>query len=536
MSLHEVFAGQQIGFPILSVLIFLPIGLIFLLSRIRDPQLNNLVAVGGSVVELLLAGLVLFEFNGASADMQFVERIGLLPLLGIEYHVGVDGISVLFLPLTALLTTLAVLYAEPAVKTDKRHYLMAMLGFEAAMMGAFVSLDLILFWLFFVLELVPSYLLIRLWGTGEQRREAANYYVGFMAAGSVLMLAGIVLLGANVLQAGGAGDAAHRFDFLTLLTVPIPNQLETLVFFLLFFGFAIKAPIFPFHTWMPRVLEQGPIVGVSLFLVGIKLGTYGFLRFIIPLCPDASKEWFWLMALLGAVGMVYGSLIALVQTNLRRLLAFASLSHMGVVMLGLFSLNFKGFQGGLLQMINLGVAGAGLFFMAGFLYTRLGPPDLSAMGGLQPHIPKLTMVFLVISLATIGLPGTGGFNGEHLVMIGALEVNKLMAAAAGLGTFLTATYLFVFFQRAFMGGLHPGETSPDTRKPMLDIRRMEMVIAGVLCSVIFWIGFDSGPFLRTMTGSIQALEVRIHGESTVHAQHGEVPLGRQQVAELETEG
>lgn len=534
MSLHEVFAGEQIGFPILSVLILLPIGLLFVLSRIRDPQVNNLVAVGGSVVELLLASLVLFEFNGASADMQFVERIGLLPFFGIEYHVGVDGINVLFLPLTALLSLLAVLYAEPAVKTDKRHYLMAMLGFEATMMGAFVSLDLMLFWLFFVLELVPSYLLIRLWGTGEKRREAANYYIGFMAAGSVLMFGGIVLLGMNVLQAGLEGDAAHRFDFLTLLTVPIPDKLEVLVFFLLFFGFAIKAPIFPFHTWMPRVLEQGPIVGVSLFLVGLKLGTYGFLRFIIPLCPEASKEWFWLMALLGAAGMVYGSLIALIQTNLRRLLAFASLSHMGVVMLGLFSLNVKGLQGGLLQMINLGVAGAGLFFVAGFLYTRLGPPDLSSMGGLEPRIPKLAKVFLVICLATIGLPGTGGFNGEHLVMIGALEVNTFMGAAAGLGTFLTATYLFTFFQRAFMGEATPGGMNPDPVKPMLDIRRMELLIAGVLCSVIFWIGFDSGPFLRTMTGSMQALEARIHGGSQVHAKQFEVPLGHQQVADRET--
>ena len=536
MSLHEIFAGQQIGFPILSVLILLPIVLIFLLWRIRDPQLNNLVALGGSLMELLLAGLVLFEFNGASADIQFVERIGLLPFLGIEYHVGVDGINVLFLPLTALLTLLAMLYAEPAVKVDKRHYLMAMLGFEATMMGAFVSLDLMLFWLFFVLELVPSYLLISLWGTGEKRREAANYYIGFMAAGSVLMLAGIVLLGANVLQAGGEGDAAHRFDFLTLLNVPIPNQLEMLVFFLLFFGFAIKAPIFPFHTWMPRVLEQGPIVGVSLFLVGLKLGMYGFLRFVIPLLPEASKEWFWLMALLGVVGMVYGALIALVQTNLRRLLAFASLSHMGVVMLGLFSLNFKGLQGGLLQMINLGVAGAGLFFMAGFLYWRLGPPDLSSMGGLEPYIPKLAMAFLVISLATIGLPGTGGFNGEHLVMIGALEVNKLMGAAAGLGTFLTATYLFSFFQRAFMGGANPRFANPDTAKPMLDIRRVELLIAGVLCALIFWIGFDSGPFLRTMNGSIQALEVRIHGGSPVHVKQFEVPLGQHRVVDLKTEG
>jgi len=509
MNLNEIFAGQQIGFPVLSVLIFLPIGLLIWLSRTRNPQLSNLVVLVGSVIELLLAGLLLFNFDGASADMQFVERFSLLPFLGIEYHIGVDGISVLFLPLTALLTLLAVLYAEPSVKVDKRHYLMAILGFEATMMGAFAALDLMLFWSFFVLELVPSYLLIRVWGTGEKRREAANYYVGFMAAGAVLMLAGFLLLGDNALQVGGEGVAEHRYDFLTLLNVALPDQLEVLVFFLLFFGFAIKAPIFPFHTWMPKVLEQGPIVGVSLFLVGLKLGTYGFMRFIIPLLPEASKEWFWLIVILGSVGIVYGALIALIQTNLRRLLAYSSLSHMGVVILGLFSLNYQGFQGGLLQMINLGVAGAGLFFMAGFLNTRFGPPDVASMNGLQPYIPKLTMAFLVISVATIGLPGTGGFNGEHLIMIGALEVSGFMGAVAGLGTFLTAAYLFVFFQRAFMGAPTDRIDNPSTGKPMRDIQRMELLIVGALCAVIFWIGLDSGPFLRTMNGSILTLETRM---------------------------
>lgn len=230
------------------------------------------------------------------------------------------------------------------------------------------------------------------------------------------------------------------------------------------------------------------------------------------------------MALLGAVGMVYGALIALVQTNLRRLLAFASLSHMGVVMLGLFSLNFTGFQGGLLQMINLGVAGAGLFFIAGFLYTRLGPPDLSAMGGLEKYMPTMAMIFLIIGLAGIGLPGTGGFNGEHLVMIGAYKVHWLMALATGIGTFLTATYFFRYFQLAFLGESNPRLANPPTTQTMPDIRRRELVIASALVATILWVGLDSGPFLRTINGSLQALAERVERGSVVQEQRPDAPV------------
>ncbi len=215
--------------------------------------------------------------------------------------------------------------------------------------------------------------------------------------------------------------------------------------------------------------------------------------------------------MLGAIGIVYGALIALVQTNLRRLLAFASLSHMGAVMLGLFALNFHGFQGGLLQMINLGIAGAGLFFVAGFLHTRLGPPDLRSMGGLVHSMPLLSTIFLVIALAAVGLPGTGGFNGEHLILIGAYEVGWSMALAAGAGTLLTAAYLLWFFQRAFMGP-SPAAASPDAAAPgpgLPDLRRREVAIALTLCLVIFWIGLDSGPFLEKMDGSLRWIEMRI---------------------------
>lgn len=507
MVLTEISSREQIGFPILSVLLFLPVALAVAMRFIRDDGRAYRVALAGSVIELALAGVLAASFIPDVATLQFVERLGPLPFLGIGYYVGVDGVSLLFIPLTALLTLLVLVYREGGTGSNARDYLMAILALEATMVGIFVSLDLILFWLFFVLELVPSYFLITRWGTGPKRQEAAAQYIVFMLAGSALMLLGILLFAMN--SRIGAGPT---FDFLKLLDASLPERLQTLIFFLMFFGFAVKAPIFPFHTWMPKVLEEGPIVGMSVFLVGIKVGTYGFLRFMIPLLPEAVREWAWLMATLGVVGMIYGAVIALVEPNLRRLLAFSSLSHMGVVMLGLFALNANGFQGALLQMINLGITGAGLYFVAAFLYHRVGAPELSAMGGLADCAPWLTGTFLVIALAGVGLPGTSGFNGEHLVMMGAFQAHWAMAVATGLGTFLTAAYFLWYFQQGFLG-----PASPRPTRGFLDLRGRELLIAAAVATMIFWIGLYTTPFLQAMRGSLHALEERVkpRGEVTV---------------------
>ena len=498
MILNEILASQQIGFPILSAIIFLPVAAIILLALIRDERMAFGIALAASVIELLLSAVMILNFDGATANVQFVEKSGM-------YHLGVDGISALFIPVTALLGLLAVLSSEAAVKNNVRGYLMAMLGFQAAMMGAFAAVDLMLFWVFFVAELVPSYFLIARHGTGEKRHAAAGNYLFMMAAAAVVLLLGFI-------QLGSASGGATTFNLVELLSKNIPASAQTQIFFLLCLGFAIKAPIFPFHTWLPRVLEHGPVVGASVFLVGVKLGTYGFLRFVIPLLPDASRDWFWLLALLGGIGMVYGALIALIQTNLRRLLAFASLSHMGVVMLGLFSLNYQGLQGGLLQMINLGITGAGLFFVAGFLHTRLGPPELARMGGLNQRVPMLAMTFLVIGLAGVGMPGTSGFNGEHLVMIGAYQTHWIMALTVGVGTLLTAAYFLWFYQRAFVDA--KWESNAGTAAVVPDLKFRELLIAGAMATVIFAMGLFTGPFLKVMEGSLQAVAKRVEGSAS----------------------
>jgi len=499
--INQILAVDQIGFPVLSVLLFLPLVVAVLLLAIKNDMLATRLAVAASLAELALTALVWINFEANSADMQFVEKFALLPAVGVNYYLGLDGISMLFVPATAALSLLAVLYTDSTVKHNLRGYLAALLGFEAAMMGAFMAVDLALFWFFFVVELIPSYLLIVHWGTGEKRREAAANYLVYMALASAAILVGFILLATNYSSAENSGMS---FDYLQLLTATIPQNSQTMIFFILCLGFAIKAPLFPLHTWMPKVLEQGPVVGMGVFLVGIKLGAYGFLRFIIPLLPEASQEWYWLLAGLGVISMVYGALIALVQVNLRRVLAFASISHMGVVMLGLFSLNFNGLQGGLLQMINLGITGAGLFFIAGFLFTRMGAPDVTRMGGLQKNAPVMALAFLVIGLAGVGMPGTSGFNGEHLVMLGAFKKHWVMAVFVGLGTLLTAAYFLWFYQRAFLG-----EANRDHARKFPDLSSREKFIAGSLAAIIFWIGLYVTPFLQTMNGSIRFLETQV---------------------------
>jgi len=501
MNLDEILATDQVGFPILSVLIALPLVVCAALQFVRNDRAATSLAIGGAALETALTAVLALRFESGVADVQYVERSG--SFLGASWHLGVDGINLLFIPLTALLGLLVIVYAEHSAPGSKRtgsarQYSTATLALVAATIGAFASLDLLLFWFFFVVELVPSWFLITRWGTGPGRLRAAREYIGFMAVGSALMLGGIVLLGRNHAQSTGDG---YSFDLLLLLEAGVPAEAQTLIFFLLFFGFAVKAPIFPFHTWLPKVLEHGPIVGMCVFLVGIKLGTYGLLRFVIPLLPDAASEWFWLMALLGVTGTVYGSLLALGQSNLRRLLAYASLSHMGVVMLGLFSLNLDGFEGALLQMVNLGIVGAGLFFVAGFLSTRVGPPEIGSLGGVIHYAPLLTGTFLILALAGIGLPGTNGFNGEHLVMLGAYQQHRSMAFAAGLGVFLTAAYLLSYFLRAFMGAGRPA-----VGDRVYELTRRERGIVLVLAALIFWIGLGTGPFIQTIRPSLTALE------------------------------
>ena len=504
MILNEIFASQQIGFPILSTLIGLPLVAALAIRFVTDTASIKVIALAAALAELVLALWLLVSFIPGNADIQFAERRLWIDTIGASYHLGVDGISVLFIPLTALVTLLVMLVGGSTPKFFSKTYLGSVLVFEAVVIGIFSSLDLILFYLFYELALVPIYLLIKLWGTGTQRQYTALKYIMYMLVGSASLLVGIVLLGISHPQA--VAGAGYSFDMLTLAATPPPAQIQSVIFVLLLVGFAVKGPLLPFHTWMPSALTQGP-VGVGIFLVGLKLGTYAMLRVLLPLAPTSSQEWGPVIVCIGLATLLYGALIALVQQNLRRLLAFASISHVGLVLVGLFALNAQSVQGSLLLMLNMALASAGLFFMAGALFARLGSSELSAYGGLARQVPRLAFFFFVFGMASIGLPGTSGFHGEFLTLLGAFNAHWAFAAVGVLGVVLSAGYFLWFYERAFFG---PVRTAAATK--MKDLSWRETALASVFAAIIIAVGVYPAPLLSVTEASVNAVVRHAHSQ------------------------
>ena len=494
-------------FPILTCILFLPVIGAAVLWLLDDEDKVRISALAIALVELVLCIFVLIRFIPESAAMQFSEHVPWIPALGISYHLAVDGISVLFVGLTAFLSVLIIIYSWDTVRHQVKLYMMALLALETTMLGVFLSIDLILFFVFWELMLIPSYFLIKLWGGGAERHYAALKFVLYTLLGSVFMLVGIALLDINYHQWATLRhmEQTYSFDLLELLSVPIPLSQQILIFWLLFLGFAFKAPVFPFHTWLPDALFEGPI-GMAVVLGGLKLGTFGFIRFSIPLLPDASKSQtvVSIIMVLGLAAVLYGAILALVQQDLRRLLAFSSISHLGFVVIGLFALNFQGLQGSLLTMINLGFSTAGLFFIAGFLYSRQQSTQLGSLGGMAKQTPLIACFFLFLGLAGIGLPGTGGFVGEFLILLGTFKANWIYGAIAVIGVILSAAYFLWYYERSMLGPL--GKAVKDS---ISDLHPREILIASVLSVMILWVGLYPAPFLRMINGSLQALVDRL---------------------------
>ena len=509
MNAAEMGAMEQVGFPILTALILLPVLLAGALSVITDAKLTRTVAVWGAFAELVLSIVMVLAFVPGIAAMQFVEKVNWIQTVGIAYHIGVDGISVLFIPLTALVTCVVMLFSCDRVRFLFNAWAAMVLLLEAVTIGVFVSLDLILFFAFWELMLVPTYFLVKLWGVGPQRQHAGFKYVMYMLVGSTPMVIAILLLGLNYRAASGSD--VYTFDLAALLSVPVRPDLQTLIFFLLAFGFAVKVPLFPFHTWMPTVVSEGP-VGLSVLLVALKVGIYGFLRVAVPLVPQAALEWSWLLAGLGTLALLYAGLVALQQRNLRRLLAFAAVSHAGLAMLGVFSLNVQGVQGALILVLQLGVSVTGLLLLTWFLYTRLGSSDVAALGGIAAQAPILSGFFFVFGLAAIGTPGTSGFVGEFLVLLGAFRTHTALAAAAVLGIVVSAAYFLAYYERAFAG-----QPRSDATRAMDDLRPAEAAVALALAGLIFWIGLFPRPFLSITEESVRTLVNRVEQASASQA-------------------
>ncbi|HWR89870.1 MAG TPA: NADH-quinone oxidoreductase subunit M, partial [Dissulfurispiraceae bacterium] len=425
---------EQLTYPILSTLIFLPIAGAFAILLVPRSQegIAKWLALYISFAAFLLSIPLFTDFNKATASMQFVERFQWVPAWSIYYTLGIDGISVLFVLLSTLLTILCVTVSWTAITDRAKEFYAALLLIEGSMIGVFCSLDMFLFYIFWEAMLIPMYLLIGVWG-GPNRIYAAIKFFLFTLVGSVLMLIGIIVL---------YFYTGKSFDVLRMMTTNYPYWLQLILFWAFFAAFAVKVPMFPVHTWLPDAHTEAPTAG-SVILAGvlIKMGAYGFLRFNMPIFPEATKAMAPAMMILSVVAIIYGAVICLGQTDLKRLIAYSSVSHMGFVTLGLFALNMQGLQGGILQMVNHGVVTGALFLCVGIIYERTHTRVIADYGGVATLLPVFASFFMVFTLASIGLPGTNGFIGEFLILLGGFTASKTLGALASTGIIVGAAYM-----------------------------------------------------------------------------------------------
>jgi NADH-quinone oxidoreductase subunit M len=486
------------GLPLLSLLILTPAlgaALIWLWPQRAAARVIGLLAACATLAAALatVAG-----FDGARPDFQLVEKLPWIPTLGIHYLVGVDGISLLFLPATALLFVGVVLASWTSVHTLPRLYYSLLLVLEAATLGIFCALDTVLFFLFWEATLVPLYFLVSLWGIGPRRRHAAMKYTLVMLAGGLPLLFGFVIL-----AFGAATDGALVFDLPTLLAAPLPGGAQTLLFLLLLAGFGVKLPLFPLHTWLPLLAMEGP-AAVAAVVTGLKLGAYGLIRFAVPLAPTAAQELHWLLAALGVAGILFGAAAAMAQTNLRRMLGYASLSHVGLVVLGIASFNLPGLQGAVLQLLNFSLASGGLFLLASHLHHRTGSTDVAQLGGAARSMPLLASLFLLYGLAGMGLPGTSGFPAELLILVSTFERHAGAGLAALLGMILGAAYFLGLYRRAFFGPL----VQPSVRQAA-DLRPRELWPALLFALLLIGFGLWPAPLLDLIRPAAEAWLARL---------------------------
>ena len=454
------------------------------------------VALAAALAQLAIGLLVVLLFEPAQAGFQFVERHDWMPGLGIQYLVGVDGLSVAFLPAAGLLFLGVILASWNSVHTLPRLYYSLLLLLETASLGVFCALDTILFFLFWELTLVPLYFLVSLWGIGPNRRHAATKYTLVMLAGGAALLFGFVVLAFH-------GATGLTFDLPTLLLTVLPRDTQMLVFLLLLVGFGVKAPLFPLHTWLPLIAMEGP-AAVAALLTGLKLGVYGLIRFAVPLAPAAAQELHWLLVGLAVISILFGAVAALAQTNLRRMLGYASLSHVGLVVLGIATFSLPGLQGAVFQLLNFTLAAGGLFLLASYLHHRTGSSDIASLGGAARTMPLLASFFLLFGLAGMGIPGTSGFPAELLILVAAFKSHSGAGLAALLGVVLGAAYFLNLYRRIFFGK----PTHPEVLQAE-DLLPRERWITLLFALLIIGFGLWPGPLLDLMRPAAEAWVARL---------------------------
>ena len=488
---------NNIDYPILSITTFIPVVGAILILFIRNNRLVKWVALSTTVLTFIVSLPIYKHFDKSTYEMQFVEIHPWVPAWNIDYKVGVDGISVLFIILVAILSILCVTVSWKAIEHKTKEFFVSLLIMETAMIGVFISLNIFLFYLFWELTLIPMFLLIGIWG-GANRIYATVKFVLFTLAGSVFMLVGIIVL----YYAGG-----KTFDILALSSKSFSSGLQLWLFLAFFAAFAVKMPMFPIHTWLPDAHTEAPTAG-SVILAGIllKMGAYGFLRFSIPMFPFAAKVLFLPMLALSVTAVIYGAYVTLTQKDMKRLIAYSSVSHMGFVTLGIFSLNQNGVEGGLLQMINHGIITGALFLCIGMVYERTHTRMIDDYGGLVKSVPKFVVFFTLFTLAAIGFPGMNAFVGEFLIISGAFKANMLIAALSILGIILGASYMVWLYYRIALNDINPKTNT--AKLTDLDLREIATLLPLVI--LVFLIGLQPGILLSYMHVSVEHLLERVH--------------------------
>ena len=490
---------------LLSLMTFFPlVGMlvVLFLPREADRLIKSVTLIFTIIIFLISLPLGFDDvFIGSSAMhyTEFANWISIGKYFQMNYHVGIDGISLWLVLLTTFIMPITVLSTWHAVESNTKGFMALLLLLETGMLGAFISLDLFLFYVFWELMLVPMYFLIGIWG-GKNRVYAAIKFFLFTAVGSLLMLVAIIYVYYFSIKAGVPFE--NGFSMAHFSQLDIPAHLQTWLFAAFAFSFAIKVPMFPVHTWLPDAHTEAPTAGsVILAAILLKMGTYGFIRFAIPLFPVATMQFTPFLALLAVIGIIYGALVAMMQDDVKKLVAYSSVSHLGFVMLGIFAMNLQGMSGGMLQMINHGISTGALFLIVGFIYERRHTRLIADFGGLSKVMPVFATIFMIVTFSSIGLPGTNGFVGEFLILVGAFESElRVFTVFATTGVILAAVYMLWMFQRVMMGKV----TNPKNEK-LKDLSARELAVMLPLVLFIFWIGFYPNTFLEKMNPSIDNL-------------------------------
>ena len=471
-----------------TLLLLLPLGAG--LTLVMPADKTRWSALFTNLVVLALTIFLVTGFDSTQSGFQYVEKHDWISTLNIQYFLGVDGISILFLPATALLFTAVTLASWNSIQTIRRVYFALLLILEFSILGVFSSLDTILFMFFWETTLIPLYFLISLWGVGANRRYAGMKYVLFMMGGGLPLVFAFILLAIQP-------DGSYIFDYTQLIQVSKDNPYQYVIFFLLLIGFGVKTPLFPMHTWLPVLAQEGH-PGTIATIVGLKLGAYGLLRFTVPMAPEAAHHFQFLLIGLGTIGVVYGAVAALSQTNIRRMLAFSSLSHVGMVVVGIATFSVQGIQGAVFQLLNLTMVAGGLFLLAGFLHQRIGSTDVISLGGVAKSMPLLTSFFFFLGLANMSVPGTSTFPAELLIIVSTFEHFTGVGLAILFGVIMGAAYFIGIYRKAFLG-----ECRHEVVADAVDLKKRELLITFVMSTVVLAAGLYPQMILNVIESSSQ---------------------------------